>query len=188
MADSVIAPTTATFAPGNDVVGLVVNTALPAELAAWQPLAGATTYKVSSAQVTYNSAWNPSATTPQIKYTFIAFASNSFNAGIFWGVAVVDNASVSATAKIVPQFELGAGQGHDGTYTETSFGFFGHNESRPQHIGVFGDNDLDGNGFLGVYDEAGLALANVLSSADSNDDGVRGGSVQTWSRSSATGG
>lgn len=188
MADSVIAPTTATFAPGNDVVGLVVNTALPAELAAWLPFDGATTYKVSSAQVTYNSAWNPSATTPQIKYTFIAFASNAFSAGIFWGVALVDNASVSTVAKIVPQFELGAGQGHDGTYTETSFGFFGHNESRSQRVAVVGDNDLDGNAVLNVYDEGGLALTQVFTSVDSDGDGVRGGSVQTWSRSSTTGG
>lgn len=187
MADSVIAPTTATFAPGNDVVGLVVNTALPAELAAWVPYADQANVKVSSAEVTYNSHWSPTATTPQIKYTFVAFVGSNYQSGIIWGVAVCDNPSVSTVAKIVPQMRVGVGTGFDGTYTALGYEFYGANESESAPLVTLQDADYAGNALLGVNTALDYQMLSVFGSADSNGDGITGGLIRTWAVSSETG-
>jgi hypothetical protein len=80
-----IIPTGTPFAPGYDVIG--IGAAAPPELAA----AGFTI-----GMIIYNSAWNPSLTTPQVKYIFLGtLAQAGSGAEFFIGFAVAPNAAAN---------------------------------------------------------------------------------------------
>jgi len=108
MSNEVIAPTTATFAEGNDVIGL--GTSLPAELAAWTPYGG--TYVLKSALIFYSSDWSATATYGQVKYWFIAFGNVTSGTAkgesdFYIGCCYVTNASNSTTGVIRPLLSAG---------------------------------------------------------------------------------
>lgn len=80
-----IIPTGTPFAPGFDVIG--IGAAAPPELAA----AGFTI-----GMIIYNSAWNPSLSTPQVKYIFLGtLATAGVGAEFFIGFAVAPNAAAN---------------------------------------------------------------------------------------------
>lgn len=105
----ITAPNNVTFAPGNNVSGFGVE--VPPELSA----AG-----FSNAFVMYTTAWNPSNTTPTIKFWFIAANAT----GLVQGYGVVANPSVDQTATVVSGETvgtfLGTGQNSDILYANTS--------------------------------------------------------------------
>lgn len=103
MAAEVIAPTTATFAAGNTVIGF--GTTLPAELAAWAPFSAYPTVKPVTATVFYNSAWSAGATVPTVKFTFMTTVITPDGAvTTFFGFGLVAKPSVSTTAVIFAGF------------------------------------------------------------------------------------
>jgi hypothetical protein len=99
----VIAPTTATFAAGNNVLGF--GTTMPPELAAWAPYADEPTVVPLAATVFYNTSWNPSSTSALVKFTFLAtLIRTDGSIATVLGYGVTINPSVSATARIYQEF------------------------------------------------------------------------------------
>lgn len=92
-----VAPSNVPFEAGNDVIGF--GTSLPPELAAYKP-DGVT--PIQAAMVFYNSAWDPTATTPRVKFMFIGVSSNPAGgaAGISIGAGICNNPSVSTVAVV----------------------------------------------------------------------------------------
>lgn len=102
-------PNNVPFAPGFDVIGL--GTGIP------QAMIDA---GYSAAIVFYSSGWNPAGTGAQIKYQFIADKAGI----IYFGYALVDNASVSQAETIVVYEAHGFGQTSSQTtaqYNSTNF-------------------------------------------------------------------
>lgn len=118
-----IIPTGTPFAPGFDVIG--IGAAAPPELQAQGFTVG---------MIIYNSAWNPSLSTPQVKYIFLGtLATAGQGAEFFIGFAVAPNAAANpnnvilnnglsletlnragqtTTSGMVSQLELVNGNGH----------------------------------------------------------------------------
>lgn len=88
----VIAPNTATFSPGHNVIGLGAD--LPPELVA----AG-----YSAAMVFYSTIWNPANTFPTMKFMFIG----TNGGGIIIGYGYSNNPSTTPTATIVAMEAIG---------------------------------------------------------------------------------
>jgi hypothetical protein len=108
MANTVICPTTGTFGPGHDTMGMCAGTSLPTELQTYHPT-GNSGVNVGCALVWYNSKYSATGTKPQVKYAGILFyagsdASGNWISGWMFFNAYVADAAVSQTAVI--QFNL----------------------------------------------------------------------------------
>lgn len=159
MAAEVIAPTTATFAAGNTVIGF--GTTLPAELAAWVPFATDPTIKPVTATVFYNAQWSAAATVPTVKFTFMTTVITPSDGGVhtFWGYGLVANPSVSTTAVIMcgvnPSYlPNGYGAGQAGV----AHRFYSKNNTE---LVAIAQDDAGGDGAVAVYDIAGTQRINL---------------------------
>lgn len=94
--NELVVPANEPFAAGNDVIG--IGTELPPELAA---------ANVNAAAVFYNSHWDPTATTPRVKFMFIGTSSNATATVLALGMGICQNPSVNTTAVITQGFAVG---------------------------------------------------------------------------------
>lgn len=152
--DELTAPSSVPFLPGNDVTG--IGSQVPAELAA----AG-----YPNAIVFYASDWNPTNTTPTVKFRFIA--AHAGNLVVGYGLCA--NPSVSQTAAIEAALNIGAfdatGSFMSGNWpsdrqmwvltgvgTDAQFAISG--DANPLTFGAYMDAMADGTGFFIAGDTA----------------------------------
>lgn len=146
----VIAPTNGNFAPGNNVIGM--GTSIPPELAVYKPF-GASGEPITAAIVFYNAAFNTVATTPLIKFHFIAPATNvSIGvAALCIGMGICNNPSVNSTAVVNAGFQVGAQDAFTG-HMSMDYGFANHLDANVVEIGEY---DTAGDGEVVTFDSTG---------------------------------
>lgn len=148
--DELTAPGSVPFLPGNNVTG--IGNQVPAELSA----AG-----YPNAIVFYASDWNPAATTPTVKFRFIA--AHGSDETLVAGYGICMNPSVSQTATVEAALAIGAmdvtGSFMSGNWpsdrqmwvlagvgTDAQFAVSG--DANPLSFGAYLDAMADGTGFF----------------------------------------
>lgn len=96
--DEIWAPNTVPFSPGNNVVG--IGQSLPAEMLA---------KGYSSALLFYTAGYSDTATTPKVKYWFIAVNDvfSQLDSALTIGYGYVANPSVNTTAVVKDHYQFG---------------------------------------------------------------------------------
>jgi hypothetical protein len=138
-----VIPNNVPFLPGNDVIG--IGTGIPAELAAYR--VNPNSPYVQAAMVFYTSAYDPTKTTPQIKYYWIgivtveAYASFVPGSYLCLGTCMVTNATVSQVGIITTGFSVGGGPNNlEGTANPLgalSYFFTNHADNSTLEFGEF---------------------------------------------------
>jgi len=190
MALSIFAPTTGTFTPGHDVMGIATGTDLPTELANWEPFGVGTGNKPKYALIGYNSAYLTTRTYSQVKYVFATFVNNpGVTQDIVHGAYVVLNASVNpSTGQIVAAqwlgFDITGTGGAGGLYPDVFHDFRGHNTER---LAVIFEDDSQGDGAMDFYNNAGVRTVQIYSNfASPSGPDATSGAVFTVSQTGST--
>ena len=185
MANEVFAPTTATFGPGVDVVG--IGTTLPTELAAWVPFPSAPTLRLKSALVFYNSGYSAVGTSAAVKFAFIGTAINpGAQATTVIGYGIVANPSVSGTAVILAGFQMNMVVnpfGGGATSFALSYSMVNHNN---QVIFQIAEDDVQGDGAAYLMNNAGVATVRLYSNLLVTGGTVNSGAIQTVNAAGTT--
>jgi len=181
MAASVFAPTTGTYTPGHDVIGFASGTALPTELAAWDPFGNG--HKVQVATVAFNADYSTSHSYEQVKYWFEGYINSpGALSAVIKGVGMVANATVSGTAVILAlqQIVFGIGSTPVNQLTHTYLGKNG------QVLAELLEDDANGDATLSVFNNAGIPTVQLISNEVSGGPDATTGFVKVLSQTGST--
>jgi len=158
-----IAPAGVPFTEGFDVIGF--GTALPPELASYYPF-GVGGNPIRAAIIFYNSAWDPTSTTPLIKFHFIAPSSDPALkvAALILGMGICNNPSVSTVATCVSGVLVGAQNSFAG-HMSTVVGFGNHLDVDVTEIGEY---NAAGNGGVVTFNSTGGTQTNGVTPTSSS--------------------
>lgn len=145
--DEIVIPNNVPFAPGNNVIG--IGTEIPPELVA---------VGFDAALVFYFSNWDPTSTTPLVKYAFIAPISNGTGSAVSIGFGICNNPSVSQTPVVVTGWSIEAGNEFTGHMT-ISENTFNHLATA---IAEVTEGNTGGDGAIAIANNAGTHNATKI--------------------------
>lgn len=145
----IIVPSGTPFLPGNNVIGIGIE--LPPELAAYEPYGSGST--VEAALIFYSSVWDPTATTPRVKYQWLGVVTDPAANGAFIsiGTAVCNNPSVSQVATVFSVVDFGT----ENVFTGHASTTINIQNRLDGSVVTMGEYNSQGDGGVATYDHNG---------------------------------